>query len=280
MLNLRSLRRAVPLVAGLVLLGVFALAALWPELFSEYGRKEMFGPWLDAGPGHVLGTNALGYDIYTELVYGARETLVVGLCSSVLSLAIGTVVGGLSALRGPVGTVFNGLINVFALLPHLVTLIVLSAFFGSSTASLIVLIAVFGWVGTARAVRSKVMHLMGQPFIEACVVQGFSRPHILLHHVLSNLSDVLMARFLLGVNSCIMMESTLSFLGFGDLYHPTWGTMINFAFKRGAFLREAYAYLLAPGLCIMVLSLAFYAVGRYFEEKKDVISEEGAVVHA
>ena len=69
-----------------------------------------------------------------------------------------------------------------------------------------------------------------------------------------NLYDVLLSRFLLGVNnSCIMMESTLSFLGFGDLYYPTWGTMINFAYKRGAFLRQAYEYLLSPGVCIMLL---------------------------
>lgn len=87
------------------------------------------------------------------------------------------------------------------------------------------------------------------------MIQGYSRKHIILRHILPNLYDVLLSRFLLGVNSCIMMESTLSFLGFGDLYHPTWGTMINFAYKRGAFLRQAYAYLLSPGVCIMMLSL-------------------------
>ncbi len=78
------------------------------------------------------------------------------------------------------------------------------------------------------------------------MIQGYSRRHIILH-ILPNLYDVLLSRFLLGVNSCIMMESTLSFLGFGDLYYPTWGTMINFAYKRGAFLRQAYGCLLLTG---------------------------------
>ena len=83
----------------------------------------------------------------------------------------------------------------------------------------------------------------------------------------------LISRFLLGVNSCIMMESTLSFLGFGDLYHPTWGTMINFAYKRGAFIRQAYSYLLTPGICIMLLSLSFFFLSLYFEGRRDTISE-------
>ena len=81
-----------------------------------------------------------------------------------------------------------------------------------------------------------------------------------------------MAKFLLSINSCIMMESTLSFLGFGDLYHPTWGTMINFAYKRGAFIRGAYNYLLSPGICIVLLSLAFYLISLYFEQRMKLIS--------
>ena len=121
--------------------------------------------------------------------------------------------------------------------------------------------------------RAKVLQLRTQTFIEACRIQGYSRTHIALRHILPNLSDVLLSRFLLSINSCIMMESTLSFLGLGDLYRPTWGTMVSFAYKRGAFLRGAYAYLLAPGVCIMLLSLAFYAISLYFEARKFAISE-------
>ena len=154
------------------------------------------------------------------------------------------------------------------------TMIVLATFLGSSSRNLILLIAAFSWVGTARNVRAKVIHLNAQPFIENCMIQGYSRKHIVLHHILPNLYDVLLSRFLLGVNSCIMMESTLSFLGFGDLYHPTWGTMINFAYKRGAFLRQAYGYLLSPGVCIMLLSLSFYLISLYFEHRQAAIQEK------
>lgn len=265
--------RIVPLAAGLLLLAVFLTMALAPGLFTPYGQKEMFQKWLPCSGEHLLGTNALGYDIFTELVYGAKQTILIGITSSVLSLLLGTLIGTLSTGKGILGGIANGLINVFVLLPRLVTLIVLSGFLGNSSGNLILLISAFSWVGIARNVRAKVMHISGQPFIENCMIQGYSRLHTVLYHVIPNLSDVLLSRFLLGVNSCIMMESTLSFLGFGDLYRPTWGTMVNFAYKRGAFLRQAYAYLLTPGICIMLLSLSFYFISLYFEGRKETIYE-------
>ena len=267
-------RRFIPLVIGILLLLFFLLMAFFPGLFTGYGSKEMFAPWLGASEEHILGTNALGYDIFSELVTGAADTLFIGVSSSIIALFLGAVIGVLSTFRGIVGAMFNGLINIFVLLPKLITLIVLASFVGSSSLHLIILISAFSWVGVARNVRAKVIHLNAQPFVEACVIQGYSRAHIMLRHIVPNLQDVLLPRFLLGVNSCIMMESTLSFLGFGDLYHPTWGTMINFAYKRGAFIRQAYNYLLIPGICIMLLSLSFYFLSLYVEGQKEIIRED------
>lgn len=261
------------LLLGLCLLLLFSLMALRPSLFTPYGLKDMFQRWEGRSAEHILGTNALGYDVFTELVCGAGETLFIGLSSSLICLVLGATLGILSLRRGILGQLADGLLNIFALLPRLICLIVLSGFLGSSRKTLILLISAFNWVGIARNVRAKVMHLNRQPFMEALTVQGFSRLHIVLHHVLPNLSDVLLSRFLLGVNSCIMLESTLSFLGFGDLYHPSWGTMINFAYKRGAFLRGAFAYLLSPGLCIVLLSLSFYFISLFIEKTSDSITE-------
>ena len=275
----------LPLILGLLLLTVFALAAFAPEIFTNYEQKELFTKWLPISRGHLLGTNAMGYDIFTELVYGARQTLLVGVLSSILTLILGAGIGILGSFHGWVGQIFNGLIQIFVLLPKLITLIVLATFFGSSAAHLIILIAAFSWVdptglsleesyaALARAVRAKVLQLHTQPFIESCRILGYSRAHIAVRHILPNLSDVLLSRFLLGVNSCIMMESTLSFLGLGDLYRPTWGTMVNFAYKRGAFLRGAYQYLLAPGVCVMLLCLAFYLISLWLTARKETILE-------
>ena len=265
--------RKLPLILGCSLLFLFLLMAFAPGLFTGYGQKQMSAQWLKPSAEHLLGTNMLGYDIFTELVYGARETLSVGLASSLLAVALGTVIGTLSAEKGFIGNIFTGLINIFILLPRLVTLIVLATFLGSSRANLIGLISAFAWVGIARNVRARVVSLNARTFVENCVIQGYSRGHIVIYHILPNLYDVLITRFLLGVNSCIMMESTLSFLGFGDHYHPTWGTMINFAYKRGAFIRQAYAYLLTPGLCIMLLSLSFYFISLFSDRRRESISD-------
>ena len=119
----------LPLILGLLLLAVFALAAFAPELFTSYGQKELFTKWLPISREHLLGTNAMGYDIFTELIYGARQTLLVGVLSSILTLILGAGIGILGSFHGWVGQIFNGLIQIFVLLPKLITLIVLATFF-------------------------------------------------------------------------------------------------------------------------------------------------------
>lgn len=265
-------RRNLPLYLGLAILLLFVTVALVPSLFTSYDRKDMFPPWQGMSSEHLLGTNNLGYDIYTELIYGTGDTLFIGVTSSILSLVLGLAIGTLSSSESFVGSIFTSLTNMFVYLPKLVTLIVLSTFLGSSSFTLITLISAFGWVGTSRVVKGKIVHLSSAPFIENCTLLGYGRLHTVLHHYVRNLQDVIVSRFLAGATSCIMMESTLSFLGFGDLYHPTWGTMVNYAWKRGAMLRHAYNYLLAPGFAIMALSLSFYFLSLFFERKQEEIN--------
>lgn len=124
----------LPLILGLLLLTVFASAAFAPEFFTSYSQKELFTKWLPMSREHLLGTNAMGYDILTELIYGARQTLLVGILSSILTLILGAGIGILGSFRGWIGQLFNGLIQIFVLLSKLVTLIVLATFFGSSAA--------------------------------------------------------------------------------------------------------------------------------------------------
>lgn len=118
----------LPLILGLLLLTVFAFSAFAPGLFTGYGQKELFTKWLPMSREHLLGTNAMGYDIFTELVYGARQTLLVGVLSSILTLILGAGIGILGRFHGWVGQLFNGLIQIFVLLPKLITLIVLATF--------------------------------------------------------------------------------------------------------------------------------------------------------
>jgi len=261
------------LIAGLIILIIFLIVAAFPQLFTSYARKDSFGPWLSPCADHILGTNSLGYDVFTELIYGTRSTLIIALASSLLTLFFGFVIGILSAQKGIVGIIFDGLTNIFALLPRLVAMIVLSGFLGDTLLNMILLISGLSWVPIARAVRAKVININSKEYIEICKLYGFSRLHTAIYHVLPNLKDILLAKFLVGITSCIMMESTLSFLGFGDTYYLTWGVMINFARSRGALIRGAYNYLLSPCICIMLLSLAFYFISLYIEGKQKSIKD-------
>ena len=267
-------RKKLPfLIIGLSILILFLFMALFPQAFTKMGRKESFGALLPPSSSHILGTNSLGYDIFTELVYGARETIVTALSAAILALTLGTIIGMLAGAKGFLGTLFGGITDMFIMLPKLIVLIVLSAFIGGSTVGLIVLIGIFCWTSTARAVRAKVIHLRSLSFIEGCKMYGYSPIHTAVRHIIPNLSDVLLSRFLLGINGCIMMESTLSFLGFGNLYYPTWGVMINFARSRGGIISGSIHYIFAPCVCIMLLSLSFYFIFIYLEGRRETLKD-------
>lgn len=261
------------LIIGISILTFFLVMAFFPSIFTAYDRKQSFDPWLSSNKEHLLGTNYLGYDIFTELVYGAKETILVGVLSSVLATSIGTIIGILAAKKGLIGFIFNGLINIFVLLPKLITLIVIASFIGHSTFNLIILISIFSSINIAKSIRSKVIQIQSSPYIEICKMYGYSKFHIALYHYLPNLKDIILTNFLLCITSCIMMESTLSFLGLGNIYYPTWGVMINLAKERGALIRKAYTYLLSPCICIMLLSLSFYFIYLYINNKNNIIQE-------
>ncbi|MCR4676044.1 MAG: ABC transporter permease [Sphaerochaetaceae bacterium] len=266
-------KRKLFLICGLLLLSVFVIMSLLPSLISPYGEKDMFTPWLSPSSSHLLGTNRLGYDVLTEIIHGTGNTLLTGFTASVISLLIGVLIGSLSAESGLIGHLCDGITDIMAMLPKLVLLIVLGSFFRGGSLSLIVLISALSWSTTARTLRARVLSLKQSAFIGNLKIEGFSDFHILVYHVIPNTSDILLSRFILGINSCIMMESTLSFLGFGDTFNPTWGTMVNLAYKNGAFMRQAYAYLLSPGICIMLLSLSFYFISLYLSGRKEDAEE-------
>lgn len=269
-----KIKRLPFLIIGIILLLTFLTMAIFPQFFTSYNQKYSFEPWLPHSFSHILGTNSLGYDIFAELIYGARQTILISLTASLGSLIIGVIIGILASFDSIIGTFFNGIINIFVLLPKLLILIVFVSFLNNNNLTLIILISCFTWVSTARSIKAKLINLKKQQFIEVNRHYGFPKIHNICIHILPNLKDIIMTRLLLGITTCIMMESTLSFLGFGNLYYPTWGVMINFARNRGALVHQAYGYLIAPCLCIAFLSLSFYFISIYFEAKQTIIDKD------
>jgi peptide/nickel transport system permease protein len=255
-------------ILGLGIMLVFFAFALFPEAIAPYDPKDMSRPWLPPSAEHPLGANDMGYDIFSETVHAAFPTLTVGLAAAFISLLIGTGTGILAGyLRGWKGEALGGLINLFLLIPMLPMAIVVAAYLGPGTGNMILTIALLGWCPTARTVRVRTVQLKQTAFVESLLILGIPRRRIMLGHILPNLSEVILARYILSVASCMMTEASLSFIGLGDPIRVTWGSMVNLAYRNGGFSRGALNWFLAPGLCISLCVLAFYGVNYYFEKR-------------
>lgn len=267
-------RNKILLVFGLLLMAVFLAFAFFPEAFAPYGAKEMFAPWQRPSGTHPLGTNDLGYDIFSELIFAARGTLLIGIAAAFISLVIGTLIGlAAGYLSGWRGEVAAGIIQVFLMIPMLPMAIVIAAFLGTDTRNIIIIIAVLGWCATARTVRVRTMQLKQTAFVESLMILGISKLRIMTRHILPNLWELILSRYIMTVSQCIMLEATLSFLGMGNPTDVTWGRMINIAYKRGGFTRGAYNWLVSPGVCIALVVIAFYCINQYFEAKSRAVSD-------
>lgn len=272
--TLRNVSRKgyIALVAGIIIMCVFAVFAIFPESVAPYNPETVFEPYQPCSSEHLLGTNNLGRDILSETIYAARSTLAVGLLAALISLVVGTVIGLLAGYLGSIaGEAVNGIINFFLLIPMLPLAIVLAAYLGAGWQNVVLTISLLGWCSTARAVRARTMQLKKMPFTEIMRGLGYSKARILFGHIMPNLREVVVAKYITSVASCILLESTLGFLGLGNVTDITWGGMINLAYKHGGFAMGAYNWFIAPGVCIMLLVLAFYMINYFLEKRADAV---------
>lgn len=267
----------IALALGIAILIVFVVFALFPEGIAPHDPLEVFEPFLSPSADHPLGTNNLGRDIMSETVFATASTLRTGLIAALVSLFIGVAVGLLAGYLPRLGgEALNGVVNFFLLIPMLPLAIVLAAYLGAGWYNVVLTVALLGWCGTARAVRQRTLSLKNAPFVEAMRGLGYSRGRILALHILPNLKEVVTAKFITGVASCILLESTLGFLGLGDVTDITWGGMINLAYRHGGFSMGAYGWFLAPGACIMLLVLAFYLINYFLEARAEIVKGGGS----
>lgn len=277
--KIQNITSAALLAAGIAIIFVFVLFAIAPRAIAPCDPKFSYDTFLGISSEHILGTDNLGYDIFSELVYATRTTLVVGVLSALISLVLGVGIGLLAGYaNGIAGEILGGIINFFILIPMLPLAIVMGAYLDGGVFDVVLTVSLLGWCGTARAVRAKTVAVKNMPFIKLMRGHGYSRARILFCHVLPNVLDVAIARYITSVASCILLESTLSFLGVGSSVTLTWGVMINYAYKFGGLARGAYNWLLAPGVCIMLLELAFYFINQFAEHKMSAVRGGGSVL--
>ncbi|MBM2822821.1 MAG: transporter permease [Thermoleophilia bacterium] len=268
-------RRSGEGIAGLVVLGVFFGVALLAPLLADPSNLNVVNTtdnpvWAPPTEYAPLGTDNFGRPIWDQLIYGSRVSLLVGVAATLIAIVIGTVVGVVAGFVG--GWTDSGLSRLtewFLVIPFLPLAIVLAAVLGPSVRNIILVIGITSWPGTARLIRAQVLTVKQRLYVERSRALGASSGHVMGRHILPNVMPLVLANTTLTVPIAILSETALSFLGLGDPSSVSWGQMLEEAFSFGALTREAWWWYLPPGLCVIVVVLAFTLVGRALEEVLD-----------
>jgi peptide/nickel transport system permease protein len=265
----RTSRRGM---AGLVILAILvAIAIASPALVSP----DELDPALATGPLHAppsiaypLGTDNFGRSVLDLLIAGARVSLLVGLTAAIGAMLIGAVVGISSGYFAGtrVDTLLNALTNWFLVIPWLALAIALATVLGASLTNVIVVIAITSWASTARLVRAQALSVRERAHVERARALGGSHWHIITRHVLPNVFPLLFANTILMVALAILSETTLAILGLSDPVAISWGKIIEDAFTGYAMTAGWWWWLIPPGVCIVLVTLAFTMVGFAFDE--------------
>ena len=279
----RLLRRPEGLI-GLSILTVFVILAVIPNVIVgplQTAVTATGGRLTPPGPLHLLGTDELGRDVLNQTVHGARISLAIGLLATLVTVAIGAVVG---IVAGFVGGWLDALLmritDFFLVLPTFVLALILTPIIrelvGSATSevfgirmTLIVIVIVIGitsWSSTARIIRSQTLSLRERAFVDRARSIGAGSGHIMRRHILPNVINLIVANAVLTFAGAVLTETTLSFVGLGDPFQPSWGQLLEAARASGAPGLGAWWYFVPPGACIILVVLAFTLVGSALDD--------------
>lgn len=256
-------------LAGLSIIVFFTLMAVLADWIAPYNPYELVGPpYTPPNERFILGTNDVGQDIFSEFIYGSRVSLYVGLTAPLISSAVGTVLGLLSGyLGGFVDELVVGAVDVMLALPSLPLIIILAAYLGPSLNNIIIVLAVFGWPGFTRIVRSQVLSLRERPYVEAARAAGAGSLRIMFRHILPHVVPLVIAHVILSATSAILTEAGLSFLGLGDPTAKSWGQILRRAQVGHALHQGLWLWVFVPGLAIALLGAGFTLLGIAIEER-------------
>ena len=265
-----SFRRAAenarhnPLAAlGVMLVIVFVVFALFaPWLAPQDPASIRLSARLEApSHAHWFGTDELGRDILSRIIYGARVSMLVGSCVVAASLGVGLIIGSIAGYYGGAIDRFVNvvLMNAFLSFPGILLAIAFVAFRGPGIFNLVLALSLGGWVGYARLVRGQVLAAREREFVEAARAIGASDLRIIVHHILPNIIQPVIVQAAIGMAGAILAEATMSFLGLG-VPPPTasWGTMLN---DGRAHLFDAPHLVLFPAMAVMLAVLSFNFIG-------------------
>ncbi|QQO07767.1 ABC transporter ATP-binding protein/permease [Breznakiella homolactica] len=258
------------LVGGIMLLLIAGISLAAP-LLAPYDPHVRSGvPFEKPNNNHILGCNDVGHDLLSELMYGGRASLAVGLFAAFYATLVATAAALASGyFGGAVDRIIMRIVDVVMSLPFLPLVIVLGVFMGPGSGTQVFVITLVMWAHPCRELRSQVLKTRSNGYIDASRAMGEKSYRIILRHTLRDIMPLIVPQFVWVAQSAILIESSLSFLGLGDPVSKSWGSMLFFANTRAAFLTGAWVYwVLPPGLCIALSCLSFSLIGYSLAGKR------------
>jgi peptide/nickel transport system permease protein len=253
---------------GIALLATVILAAVFAPLVAPYDPRVTTGrPFEPPSGAHWLGTNDIGQDILSELIWGARVSLAIGALAAGVGTALGTLVGAVAGyFRGWLDAALMRLADVVLVVPFLPLMILLAAYVGPSIASLAVVIGLLVWARPARVIRSLVLSQRTRDHVVAARSIGAGDTRILRLCILPSVVSLALAELVQLASRAILLEAALAFLGLGDPVQKSWGSVLFYAQARGALLSEAWIWwVLPPGILITVVVFGLALLGYEIE---------------
>ena len=249
---------------GLMIFAVFAVIAIfapWLRTVDPNATGSCENMLVPPNAQFWFGTDDLARDIWSQLLYGSRISLMVGFTAATIAVAVGTSVGVIAGFYGgKIGEVLMRLVDFFMMLPRLPLMIILAAVLGPSIWNIIFVVAIVSWTTTARVVRSQVLSLKERAFVEASRAIGAGDFLLMFGEIFPNVVPIIFAQAVLVVTTAIYSEAVLAFLGLGDPTTVSWGMMLHFAFESGVMSRTPN-WIAPPVAIIVVLIIGFTFLG-------------------
>lgn len=260
---------------GLTIYAIFIVIAIFAPVLATHDPNEiLFTPdytlAADLRPGQdgfIMGTTTMGRDLFSQLVWGSRSALVIGLTAAFMVALIGSIVGVVAGYFGGwVDTVLMRLADIAFGIPFLPFVIVLAAFLEPSIWNVVIAMALVLWRDTGRVIRSQTLTLRTRVYVEAARVSGSSDLKIILRHIVPNILPLSFLYGSIAIGWAILTEASISFLGFGDPKSISWGFMLQDAFASQALSKGAYYWFLPPGILIILIVSAGFFITRGYEQ--------------
>ena len=252
---------------GVILVGIVVLAAIFGPMLTPYAIDDydIANGLAKPSAEHLLGTDKNGIDILTQILYGARISLIIGITTGLCVTLLGATLGIVSAYFGKVSAaVILNVINVLLVIPTTPLMMIMSNL-SSSYLMMIAIFTLIGWCGTARMVRAQVLSIMNMNYIRAAELAGGSKNYIMFRHIMPSVSHLLIMNTALSCAGFMIAEAGLSFIGLGDPSVMSWGKILVAA-QESAFTSGLWAWVLAPGVAIFITVFGFMQIGYALEE--------------